>query len=115
MPIVLASDDPGVLRTDLTEQFVVIADTYPQVKYSDFKTFVRNSLEYSFLDGEGIWLERGVYVAFQPELEGCDLTTGNLTQAGESFLKGNEKAREEWRLEGYLDAFEEKIMESCSS
>ena len=115
VPIVLASADPGVLRTDLTEQFIVIADTYPQVKYSDFKTFVRNSLEYSFLDGEGIWLERGVYVAFQPELEGCDLTTGNLTQAGESFLKGNEKARGEWRLEGDLDAFEEKIMESCSS
>jgi len=109
VPIVLASDDPGVLRTDLTEQFVIIAHTYPQVKYSDFKRFVRNSLEYSFLDGEGIWLERSVYEAFQPELEGCDPRTGNLTQAGKGFLKGNEKAREQWRLEGDLAAFEEKI------
>jgi hypothetical protein len=109
VPIVLASDDPGVLRTDLTEQFVIIAHTYPQVKYPDFKEFVRNSLEYSFLDGKGIWLEGGIYTAFRPELESCDPMTGNLTQAGENFLKENEKAREEWRLEGNLAIFEEKI------
>ncbi len=108
VPIVLASDDPGVLRTDLTEQFVIIAHTYPQVKYPDFKEFVRNSLDYSFLDGEGIWLERGVYTAFRPELEKCDPMTGNLTQAGEIFLKENEKARKEWKLEGDLAVFEDK-------
>lgn len=109
VPIVLASDDPGVLRTDLTEQFVVIAHDYPQVKYSDFKGFIRNSLEYSFLEGKGIWLEKGVYVSLRPELEGCDPITGKLTQTGKSFLRQNEKASEEWKLEHDLAAFEEKI------
>ena len=41
MPIILASDDGGVLRTDLSEQFVVIASEYPQIKYKDLKKFVR--------------------------------------------------------------------------
>jgi hypothetical protein len=109
VPITLASDDAGVLRTDLTEQFVIIAHTYPQVKYSDFKKFVRNSMEYSFLDGDGIWLERGVYVVFRPELEGCDILKGDLTQTGKKFLYENEKAREEWRLEGKLADFEQKL------
>ena len=112
VPIVLASDDPGVLRTDLTEQFVIIAHTYPQVKYPDFKEFVRNSIEYSFLDGESIWLEKGIYMATRPELEGCDPATGSLTQAGKNFLQENDKAREEWKLEGDLVAFEEKIVKA---
>lgn len=112
VPVVLASDDAGVLRTDLAEQFVIIAHTYPQVKYSDFKKFVRNSLEYSFLDGEGIWLVKGAYTAFRPELKGCDFITGDLTQVGKNFLSGNEKAREEWKLEGEIAAFEQKAVKT---
>lgn len=49
VPIVLSTDDPGILRTNLTQQFVIAAMRYPELTYSDFKTFVLNSIEYSFM------------------------------------------------------------------
>jgi hypothetical protein len=107
VPVVLASDDAGVLRTDLAEQFVIIAQTYPQVKYPDFKRFVRNSLEYSFLEGEGIWASKGDYSRLREELAGC--RPGIKSDSCMAFLDGNEKAAAERRLEGDLAAFEEKI------
>jgi adenosine deaminase len=52
VPIVLASDDPGVERTDLTAQYETAASLYPGLAYQDFKEFARNSLNYSFLEEE---------------------------------------------------------------
>jgi adenosine deaminase len=109
VPIVLASDDPGVLRTDLTEQFVIIARTYPQVEYSDFKRFVRNSLEYSFLEGEGIWALKGDYSRLRNEFDGC--LHGCEDETCRAFMQNNDKAEAEWRLEGDLAAFEEQLGE----
>ena len=107
VPIVLASDDPGVLRTDLTEQFVVIAHTYPQVNYSDFKQFIRNSLEHSFLRGGGIWAFPGSYSQLRKECAGCRPGTG--CEECKVYLDKNEKAKAQWRLEGDLAFFESEI------
>ncbi len=107
VPIVLASDDPGVLRTDLAEQFVIIAYTYPQVKYSDFKRFARNSLEYSFLNGEGIWAFPGDYSQLRKECKGCH--PGQERKVCRAFLEKNEKAKAQWRLEGDLASFEKGV------
>ena len=49
VPIILSTDDPGILRTDLTEQYVAAARRYPQLTYQDFKQFAFNSLAYAFL------------------------------------------------------------------
>jgi adenosine deaminase len=49
VPIILSTDDPGILRTDLTEQYTVAAQRYPQLTYQDFKQFAFNSLTYAFL------------------------------------------------------------------
>jgi len=108
VPIVLASDDGGVLRTDLSEQFVVIASKYPQIKYKDLKKFVRNSLEYSFLEGSGIWSSKGDYSKLVAECSRCSPGSKNLNAKCNAFLDTNEKARMEWKLEGDLAAFEEK-------
>ncbi len=108
VPIVLASDDPGVLRTDLSEQFVVIAIEYPQVKYPDFKKFVRNSIEYSFLQGRGIWASKGDYSQLTAECSRCSPGSKEPDARCNAFLDSNEKARIEWELEGELVAFEEK-------
>ncbi|RQW81184.1 MAG: adenosine deaminase [Methanothrix sp.] len=108
VPIVLASDDAGVLRTDLCEQFVTIARNYPQVKYPDFKKFVRNSIEYSFLQGDSIWASKGDYSRALIECSGCALGSENATSKCKAFLDSSEKARAQWKLEGDLAAFEEK-------
>jgi adenosine deaminase/adenosine deaminase CECR1 len=108
VPIVLASDDPGLLRTDLSEQFVIIASEYPKIKYKDFKKFVRNSIEYSFLQGRSIWASKGDYSKLVAECSRCSLGSKNPDAKCKAFLDSSEKARIEWKLEGDLAAFEKK-------
>ena len=50
VPIVISTDDAGILRTDLTTQFVLLAKRYPTLCYSYIKQFIRNSIQYSFID-----------------------------------------------------------------
>ena len=50
VPIVISTDDAGVLRTNLTEQYVLLAIRYPQFSYSDIKQIVFNSIQYSFIE-----------------------------------------------------------------
>lgn len=49
VPIVISTDDAGVLRTDLTEQYIKLFQSYPNFQYTDLKRFVYNSIEYSFM------------------------------------------------------------------
>lgn len=49
VPLVISTDDPAVLRTDLTEQYVLLATRYPSLRYVEIKALVRNSIVYSFL------------------------------------------------------------------
>jgi adenosine deaminase len=49
VPIVLSTDDPGILRSDLTDQYVLAAQRYNELGYRDFKQFAYNSITYSFL------------------------------------------------------------------
>ena len=114
VPIVLASDDPGVLRTDLSEQFVTIAREYPDIKYIDFKKFVRNSIEYSFLQGRGIWSSQGDYSKLAAECCGCIPGSKGANAKCKSFLDSNDKAKIEWKLEGDLAAFEKNYAKRCT-
>jgi adenosine deaminase len=49
VPIVISTDDPGILRTNLTEQYVLLAKRYKNTTYADIKQFVYNSINYSFI------------------------------------------------------------------
>lgn len=49
VPIVIGTDDPGILRTTLTDEYANLAYKYPQFKYTDLKQLVLNSIKYSFL------------------------------------------------------------------
>ncbi len=54
VPIVICSDDAGVLRNDLTKQYVLLAKRYKYISYSDIKQFVFNSIDYSFIKEEAV-------------------------------------------------------------
>jgi adenosine deaminase/adenosine deaminase CECR1 len=45
----VASDDPGVLNSDLSTQYQKLAIDFPYLAYEDFKEFAFNSIRYSFL------------------------------------------------------------------
>ena len=49
VPIVISTDDAGILRTNMTEQYVLLAKRYKDVSYTDIKQFVYNSINYSFI------------------------------------------------------------------
>ena len=73
VPIVLATDDPGLMGTTLREQFRIAA-SFEEVDYLDLREFALDSVRYSFLpDGERAVLERqllGEFEAFEQKMAG---------------------------------------------
>ncbi|MDR7370511.1 adenosine deaminase [Flavobacterium aquidurense] len=49
VPIVISTDDAGILRTNMTEQYVLLAKRYPDVSYATIRQYVYNSINYSFI------------------------------------------------------------------
>lgn len=49
IPIVICTDDEGVLRTSITEQYVILAHRY-KLTYNEIKEVVKNSITYSNLE-----------------------------------------------------------------
>jgi hypothetical protein len=54
VPVALSTDDEGIERIDLTNEYVRAVESY-DLSYADLKQLVRNSLEYSFLPGVSLW------------------------------------------------------------
>ncbi|MEP7163610.1 MAG: hypothetical protein ABI741_02895 [Ferruginibacter sp.] len=54
VPIVISSDDAGVLRSNLTDQYVLLAYRYRNISYEEIKRFVYNSIQYSFIEEPAI-------------------------------------------------------------
>jgi adenosine deaminase len=48
VPTVISTDDPGILRTNLTEQYVLLPLRYSDVSYVEIKQLIRNGIIYSF-------------------------------------------------------------------
>lgn len=54
VPIVISTDDAGVLRSNLIEQYVLLANRYPEFSYADIKKIVYNSIRYAFIEEPGV-------------------------------------------------------------
>lgn len=54
VPIVICTDDAGVLRSNLIHQYVLLAKRYKDVSYRDIKQYVFNSIDYSFIEEEDV-------------------------------------------------------------
>jgi hypothetical protein len=54
VPIVISTDDAGILRTNMTEQYVLLAKRYKNVSYANIKQYVYNSIYYSFIKDESL-------------------------------------------------------------
>ena len=104
VPVALATDDAGVSRSNITQEYERAVETYG-LKYSDLKRVARTSIAYSFLPGESLWqdVSRGRKVAVCAK----DESTRAPTSAGcRRLVDGSEKARAEWRLETAFSKFE---------
>ncbi len=107
VPVALATDDPGVSRGDITQEFERAAETY-HLKYQDLKKFARASIEYSFLPGESLWKNAATF----GRADACsmDKTSAAKLSAGcAAMLAASEKARTQWKLEEALADFESRF------
>jgi hypothetical protein len=100
----LGSDDQGISRIDLTNEYLRAA-IEQQLTYSQLKQISRNSLTWSFLPGASLWqspMQAKRVVACQSE----NALNNKVSKACEKFLSGSEKANLQWVLEKKLALFE---------
>lgn len=107
VPIVLGTDDEGILRINLTHEYQRAVATY-HLDYLTLKNIDRNSLSYSFLPGKSLWQDNST---FQPVSICKNDNVGNtqMSSACENFLKSSEKAQLQWKLEMELTQFEKQF------
>ena len=104
VPVVLASDDEGISRIDLTNEYVRAA-LEQGLSYKQLKQISRNSLTWSFLPGASLWSNP----MMSEKVLACrsDHThSKSLSGTCKSYLANSEKADAQWKLELALAHFE---------
>jgi adenosine deaminase len=105
VPVALSTDDEGVSRIDLTNEYVRAAETY-SLRYADLKQMVRTGLEHNFLPGTSLWREPDVFTRMAAA---CATDAPNAAKPSApcaAFLKSSEKAQQQWELERRFREFE---------
>jgi adenosine deaminase len=106
VPVALSTDDEGVSRIDLTNEYVRAVQTY-DLHYSDLKQLVRTGLEHSFLPGPSIWQDQDRFNQLNSSCAHEDMRSGAKNSARcAKFLAGSEKAQQQLELERRFHAFE---------
>lgn len=99
VPVVLVTDDEGVNRSHLTQEYQRAVLTY-NLSYADVKQMVRNTLEYSFLSGASYWTD----TTYRVPVKACAGGMGSV--ACKEFLAKSDKATAQADLEKRFRAFE---------
>jgi len=108
VPIAISTDDEGVSRIDLTNEYTRAAMEF-NLSYLDLKSSARTSLEHSFLPGDSLWQRPDIFTQTVPACAGQSLGSANPTPKCLSFLQSSEKATEQWQLEHRYDQFESSL------
>lgn len=98
VPVVLSTDDEGILRTDLTTQYIDAVDKYG-LDYPTIKNINRNALTYSFTSGKSLWQDPIKHIP----VFACKILDSAPCLA---YIQQYEKAHLEWTLEKNLAVFE---------
>ncbi len=107
VPVALATDDEGVSRSDMTNEYLRAVETYG-LSYAELKRMARASLEHSFISGQSLWddfpTERYV-----PPCAASHRDSGNPSSDCTARLDRSERARVQWQLERAFAEFEKKF------
>jgi adenosine deaminase len=104
VPLTIATDDPGVARSNMTLEYVRAA-TDQNLGYDALKTMARNSLEHSFLPGGSVFssfADAAPAAACAGDVLGSDAPSASC----KDFLAGSERATMQWDLERRSAVFE---------
>ncbi|MET9804855.1 adenosine deaminase [Streptomyces sp. NPDC006368] len=107
VPLVLATDDPGVSRIDISHEYQYAATTYG-LRYPELKDLARASLEYAFLPGRSLWRGNPTRDGYRPVAE-CRTERAGVPAPGGAcgkLLAASPKAAVQWRQEAAFAVFE---------
>ena len=108
VPVALSTDDEGVSRIDLTDEYVLAAKTY-NLSYLQLKQLARTGMAHAFISGRSLWMwPDDLEVAYKP-CEQDTLGAANPSAACKAFLATSEKATAQWELERRFTEFEAKF------
>ncbi|MCP4391055.1 MAG: hypothetical protein GY802_22375 [Gammaproteobacteria bacterium] len=107
VPVSINTDDEAISRSNLTMEFVIAASRY-DLDYGELLELARNSLEYSFASGKGLYIEHDYKRLRAPF---GDVRSANWTPSPEAreLLAGDLKLRLQVRLERQIVAFERSL------
>ncbi|WP_259471903.1 adenosine deaminase [Streptomyces shenzhenensis] len=107
VPTVLATDDPGVSRIDISHEYQYAAVTYG-LSYPELKDLARASLQYAFLPGRSIWQGNPTTTGYRPTPACRNETLGDTSPAPRCrhLLTTSPKARVQWHQEAAFTTFE---------
>ncbi|MFC5669511.1 adenosine deaminase family protein [Streptomyces incanus] len=110
VPVVLATDDPGVSRIDISHEYRYAADTYG-LTYPELKDLARASLEYAFLPGASLWQGNPTRDGYRPAVacRGVDLGTARPGADCRRLLDASPKAAAQWQQERAFHRFESRF------
>ena len=106
VPVALSTDDEGIARSDLTNEYFRAVRSY-SLGYGDLKMLARNSIAYSFLPGSSLWSSTRPFQA----VAACasDILGAASASAGcRSYLDGSPRAQQQWQLESQFSEFENR-------
>ncbi|WP_264806008.1 adenosine deaminase family protein [Acetobacter estunensis] len=108
VPVALSTDDEGVLRSTLTDEYIHATTRYG-LSYTDLRDLSRMGLEHAFVPGDSLWASVSPFTI----ADACiDRVPGDAPTDGacHDLLSHSEKARLQWKLEADLARFEEAVM-----
>ncbi len=104
--VALATDDEGVSRSEISREYLRAVQDQG-LDYVQLKAMARNSLQYSFISGGGLWSDGRRFVPVtqcRQDIASMSLTTSACRQ----FVEGSEKAKLQWKLEEQFREFEKR-------
>ncbi|MFF5975177.1 adenosine deaminase [Streptomyces sp. NPDC012769] len=107
VPVVLATDDPGISRIDISHEYEYAARTYG-LSYPELKDLARASLEYAFLPGTSLWRGNPTRDGYRmtPVCRGLHPGLTEPTAECRRLLTSSPKAAVQWRQETAFHHFE---------
>ena len=100
VPVMLSTDDQGILRTDMTNEYLRAAQEQA-MSYADLKQMARTSLEQAFIAGDSLWAKGKVGTPVAP----CAVTL--MAPACRALAKRSPKAALQLKLEDDYTYFED--------
>ena len=108
VPLTISTDDEGVSRIDLTNEYSRAITEY-NLDYKTIRSLSRNAIQYSFLQGAPLFIN----TLTGEVIEECsrDKNKGEeiLTDRCKHFLSTSSKARLQWQLEQKISLFEQAM------